>query len=233
MIISHKYKLIFIRTVKTAGSSIEAFLSNLCGEEDIISQFQSEEEESGLASYRPRNHQGLWNPLPEIINNKNYSIDRTIKNLIQRKKYYAHMPASLVKQRTPKTIWDSYYKFCVDRNPWDKTLSHYHMVNKRTKGGITFDDYIDRGHFCFNLHKYTDSNGNILVDRVIKFESLMDELDMVFKKLGVPFKGSLGVRLKSHYREDRRPYKEVFSERQKEIVRSAFRDEIEMHGYQF
>jgi hypothetical protein len=36
MIISHKYKFIFIKTMKTAGSSLEAFFSKVCGDEDTF-----------------------------------------------------------------------------------------------------------------------------------------------------------------------------------------------------
>ena len=36
MIISHKYKFIFIKTRKTAGSSIEYNLSNYLGDDDVI-----------------------------------------------------------------------------------------------------------------------------------------------------------------------------------------------------
>ncbi len=36
MIISHKHKFIFIKTRKTAGTSIEIFLSQFCGKNDIL-----------------------------------------------------------------------------------------------------------------------------------------------------------------------------------------------------
>ena len=36
-----------------------------------------------------------------------------------------HMPAREVKERIGDEIWDSYYTFCMDRNPWDKVTSNY------------------------------------------------------------------------------------------------------------
>ena len=36
MIISHKHRFIFIKTRKTAGTSIEIFLSQFCDKDDIL-----------------------------------------------------------------------------------------------------------------------------------------------------------------------------------------------------
>ena len=40
MIVSHKHKFIFIKTKKTAGTAIEAALSELCGPQDVITPFR-------------------------------------------------------------------------------------------------------------------------------------------------------------------------------------------------
>lgn len=45
MIISHKYKFIFVRTRKTAGTSIEIGLSRFCEKEDVITPIDYEDEE--------------------------------------------------------------------------------------------------------------------------------------------------------------------------------------------
>ena len=228
MIISHKYKFIFIKTVKTAGTSIEVFLSQYCGEKDIVTPIWPH-----IEPHRARNYQGLWNPLPEIIDNKSNNVRRLIIDFLKRKKFYNHIPASTVMNRITPEIWNSYFKFCVERNPWDKTLSHYNMINDRMGGEFSLDDYIDNGNFCVNFPLYTDSKGHILVDKVLKYESLMEDLSGVFKKLGIPFDGSLGVRAKSEHRKDRTPYQKVFSDKQKKIIEKTFAKEIGMHGYYF
>lgn len=46
MIISHKHKFIFIKTKKTAGTSIEIALSSICDADDIITRISSEDEKT-------------------------------------------------------------------------------------------------------------------------------------------------------------------------------------------
>lgn len=183
--------------------------------------------------HHARNYKGIWIPFLEVIENRGRGLRGTLRNILQKNKFYNHIPAIAVRRRISKEVWNTYFKFCVERNPWDKTLSHYHMVNDRAGGGITIDEYIDKGSFCINYPNYTDSKGIILVDKVIKYESLMDELAHVFDTLGIPFEGTLGVRAKSEHRKDRRPYQEVFTTEQREVIEKAFAKEIEMHGYVF
>ncbi len=211
MILSHKYKFIFIKTAKTAGTSIEVFLSSHCGPTDILTPIAPPVE-----GHQPRNYEGFINPITS------------------REKFYRHMPASLVQKRVPARVWNSYFKFCVERNPWDKVLSHYHMHAAREGGSLSLDEYLARGRFPINYFRYTDRSGTkIIVDRVVRYENLLAELGEVFSQLNIPFDGTLGVKAKSEYRTDRRPYRQVFNEEQRKIVEKAFAKEIELHGYRF
>ncbi len=228
MIISHKYKFIFIKTLKTGGTSLEVFLSQCCGDEDIVTPIQPH-----VKPHRERNHKGFWNPVPEIIEKRGHGLNETWRDLFGRNRFYNHIPARIIRARVSSHIWNSYFKFCVDRNPWDKTLSHYHMLNKWAKGRLSLDDYLAKGVFALNYPLYADSEGELIVDRVIKYESLNEELAQLFEKLNIPFSGELGVRAKSGYRTDRRPYQEVFSEEQRKKVEEVFAKEMALLGYQF
>lgn len=229
MIISHKYKFIFIKTVKTAGTSIEVFLSRLCADDDVLTPIWPHVE-----PHRARNFKGVWNPLGEIIESPGFRIGRTVSDLLRRRRFYNHIAAKTVKQRIPKHIWESYFKFSVERNPWDKTLSCYHMENDRAGGSLSFNEYIKNGNFCcLNYPIYCSPTGQLLVDKIIKYESLMDELGSVFHRLGIPFDGSLGIKAKSEHRRDQTPYQDLFSAEQCDIIAKAFAKEIKMHGYSF
>ena len=131
-------------------------------------------------------------------------------------------------------MWNSYFKFCVERNPWDKTLSHYHMAKSRGEVS-SLDAYFQRGKFCRNYRLYTvgKRRPRLLVDRVLDYGSLTEGLGEVFDFLGVPFSGTLEATAKSHYRSDRRPYQEVFNDHQRLIVTQHFKKEIDLHGYRF
>jgi len=202
VIISHRYKFIFIKTSKTAGTSIEVLLSGLCGDDDIVTPIFPH-----VAPHRARNFE-----------------EKGFKN---------HMAANDISSRIDSSIWRSYYKFCVERNPWDKVLSHFHMHRYRAEGRLTLEEYFEDGKLPEDFYKYTDSSGDLVVDRVVKYENLETDLAEVFGYLGVPFCGKLNVRAKSEYRADRRHYSEVLTSQQADVVAKAFEREIALFGYQF
>ena len=229
MILSHKYKFIFIKTAKTAGTSIEVFLSKVCGPQDIVTPIVPPVE-----GHQPRNYEGLINPIPEVIERPGKLFSSLCHTMKSRTKFYNHMPAREVKHRVPADVWNGYFKFCVERNPWDKVLSHYHMHAVREGGSLLLDEYLARGRFPINYFRYTDRwDKKIIVDRVVRYENLLAELGEVFAHLNIPFNGTLGVAAKSEFRSDRQRYQEIFNNEQRRIVEKAFAKEIELHGYRF
>jgi len=228
MIISHEHKFIFIKTVKTAGTGIEIFLSQQCGRKDIVTPIFPSVE-----GHQPRNYEGFVNPIPELWGWPK-GLRAALGHIFNKRKFYNHMPASLVQKRVSAGVWKNYFKFCVERNPWDKVLSHYHMQASRAGASFSLDEYLAQGKFPINYFRYTDPSGEkIIVDRVLRYENLDRELAEIFAQLNVRFDGSLGVRAKSGYRTDHRPRQLVFNEEQRRIVEQAFAKEIELHGYRF
>lgn len=202
MIISHKYKFIFIKNGKTAGTSIEVFLSRICAPSDIVTPIYPPVE-----PHFPRNHEGFYN----------------------------RMTSAEIRTRIGEKTWRDYFKFCVERNPWDKAISYYYMAKFRAGGNLSLDEFLSGQEFPINFPRYTepDDNSRIIVDRVLGFDNLMGGLGEVFQRLELPFNGSLGVHAKSEYRTDRRPYQEVLTSLQAEQIRNIFEVEIALHGYRF
>ena len=202
-IVSHRYKFIFVKTRKTAGTSIELYLSGLCGARDRLTPLVPAE-----TGHQARNHDGMFN----------------------------HMSARALAALEPD-CWRRYFTFCVERNPWDKMLS-WHAMKRRSpdhgaRADLTLDDCLAAHDRPLNHPLYCDGAGAIMVDAVLRYESLDAELARVFDQIGVPFPGVLPVRAKSHWRTDRRPYREVYTSAQAECVGALFAREIELHGYEF
>jgi len=207
---------------------LEVFLSQYCGDEDIVTPIYPHVE-----PHVSRNYQGLRNPIPELLDNKGDDLKALLRRVVRREKFYNHIPAKYVKDSIPENIWNSYFKFCVERNPWSKTLSYYHHMNALQGGNLTFEEYLNSENFCYNYPVYCDKNDEILVDRVIPYESLAENLDTIFKEMDIPFSGELTVKAKSEHKKDSRPYQEIFTLEQRELVEKAFYKEIQMHGYTF
>lgn len=227
MIVSHRHRFIFLKVPKTAGTSVEVALSRICGDDAVVTPLAPPVE-----GHEPRNWRGLFNPLPELLHRRCQRPFRPLEDLAHYRRYYNHMPAVAVRNRAPRRVWRSYLKFCVERNPWDKVVSHYWMERARTEPGLEFDEYLDRGDLPRGSCLYTDHDGAVLVDRILRYERLDEELAELMEQLGVPFDG-LEASAKSGYRRSERPVRDYFDEWSRRLVARTYRRQLELTGHSF
>lgn len=148
--------------------------------------------------------------------------------------FYNHIPAIELQEKIDAEVWNSYFKFCVERNPWDKVLSFFWMERHRNGGALQIDEFLGREQIGLNWPLYTDQHqSRPIVDKVLKYETLDNDLEQVFKKLGLPWDGELKIKAKSEYRQDRRHYRDVLTANQVETIALRFAQEIDWHQYVF
>ena len=230
MIISHKHKFIFIKTNKTAGTSVEIALSMLCGPHDIITPVSPKDEKvrRKLGARGPQHYR--W-PLRELRGQGLYKL--LVKGMWE-KRFFNHMGAELISEHIDKDVWDSYYKFCIERNPWDRVVSFYYWAYKDGKRP-DFETYI-HGKKIMRLKRrgiglYT-IDGEVIADRICRFERLREDLDLVRKDLGI--EDSLELpRTKVQTQKKKAPYQDYYTDTTRQRVAELFDREIDLMDYRF
>lgn len=229
MIISHKHKFIFFKTNKTAGTSIEIALSRFCGPEDIITPISPEDEKT-------RKELGYPGPQNYFLPISSYSFKDITRWLFKgkRKQFYNHITAEEVRSLIDDHTWNDYYKFCFDRNPWDRIISLYYWRCK-TEPRPTITEFLDstipqilkkRGYELYTI------NQKIAVDKVCLYENLSKELEAVKNHIGIT--GELELpQAKSQFRKGKHDYHSILGKKEKEKIALMFRDEISLFGYEF
>lgn len=217
MIISHKHKFIFIKTKKTAGTSLEIALSQFCGPEDVITPIAPEDE-------KIRAEMGFRGP-------QNFHLTWGHSLLSQKKRFYNHAPASFVRRMVGRKRWRDYFTFCFERNPFDKAVSRYYWSTRHKNPRPEFSEYLKtapRGALS-NWKKYTVCN-RIIVDYVGKFENLSDELSFLADRFELPSQLVL-PRSKSGYRPVKQSCREIFTDSDRRLVESICSNEIKLFEY--
>jgi hypothetical protein len=216
MIVSHKYRFIFLRTEKTASSSLTAALQSLLDENDWHTSLRR----PAWAKFSPIHHGALKRHLPRWFG------------------LHTHATAAQVRDIVGRKIFDSYYKFAVERNPWDRQVSLYaHREWKKGRPADHFDR--DMRSLIYRNTEYVRLNNwsiygigeNIVADRVLRYERLNEELDELAATLGIPALADL-PRLR-RYTQDRPHYSTYYSDTTHDLVARWYAQEIEALGYQF
>jgi len=97
--------------------------------------------------------------------------------------------------------------------------------------GRSFEDWVKRGeNLPINYPLYTWKD-EVIVNRVLRYENLNEELSKLYAELGIPFNG-LQERAKGNYRNNQQ-YKDIHTDFTKRETERLFKKEIEYMRYSF
>lgn len=150
--------------------------------------------------------------------------------------------------------FNSFFKFCFVRNPWDRMVSAFHYLkqggisrndiefaNEFMSGFENFEDFIyslrnentkkkilNWIHFTPQYEFTCNSSGELIVDYCGRYERLGDDYEYLKNKLGIE-DNIIKVDNKSNHRA----YWNYYNNEMIEIVREIYSKDIEMFGYKF
>ena len=231
MIVAFSRKFVFIKTRKTAGTSIEIALSRFCDEGDIITPISPADEtvRRQHGGRPPQNYCGdaaAERGFRDAIEGGDLLEIKTAGRLARRTRIFRnHMSAHDIAENIPAAFWNDAFKFTMDRHPYEKAVV-------RNNGDASFEQYLDlvvrRGKYR-NFDLYSE-NGLPIVDEVLKYEELPECFTSLKERIGIDVSPTL-PKTKHLHRSDRRPAREVLSDLQKEMIHLICRQEFDRSGY--
>lgn len=199
-IISFEHRFIFVKTKKTASTSLEAFLRRYTTEGDVVTQLTPRDEKwcvergfrsGNYAQEREVEHQYMQLCLAGCFEEALH-LAQSVKRF-----YVGHMPAAKIKLMLERQgyRWEDFYSFTVERHPYSWLLSvllydnaAYHAygaceidlndVNERAQVFIESEGFLQR----LNSNLYME-DGRPLVADVMRYENLQEDLTRVLTPL--------------------------------------------------
>jgi hypothetical protein len=151
---------------------------------------------------------------------------------------------------------EDFFKFSITRNPWDRMVSYYYFdfniqeswwIKKHP--GVPLPDYIKQilkmnfedyvKYRCgiiqkksFSAKRFMFHQDKYALDYCIRFENIVEDTKIVMNKLGIEYK-EMPHRNNSISYKPQKHYSEFYNEEARDLVASAFIDDIEFFGYEF
>jgi len=144
-------------------------------------------------------------------------------------------------------IWESYYKFAIVRNSWERSLSDYVWMLKSTGVSGSFKEYLNRaGKFKQYLSdntapgnradhlmpqvEFTHRGQKPILDKIIRFENLNEGFQNVCEQIGInsavlPHKKKGVISLKH--------YSYFYNKELKSLVSNIYHDDIQAFNFAY
>ena len=206
VLVSHKYKFIYIKNRKVAGSSVESFFGRFCLSPDKTYSY-ADKIFSNIDDYG-------------IIGGRGMNDDTNSL-------FESHASAIEIRNKIGINKFNKYLKFCVIRNPYDKMVSFFFYKNLP----ISFKEFVKKFH-CNNLNLHSINNHSIC-DYYIRYENLEQDIIDLCKKIGINDFNINDLPKHKSNKEKRKHYSEYYDEETKKIVYEKHKQEFIKFGYKF
>lgn len=232
MIVSHRHRFVFLKTGKTAGTSIEIFLSRFLGPDDIATPIKPVDEalrapngarnylrDTGLFGWKALAGR-LPGPVGRFARRPDHAID-----------FYNHIRAERARALLGDEVWSGYFKFAFERNPWDKQVSYYHWATRGEARPPSFREFtLVQGRRVRGWPIYAIGD-RPAVDLVGRYETLEADLARVLDRLGIDAPVEL-PRAKAGLRPGR-DWRDYYDTETRALIGRVNKREIALMGYEF
>lgn len=217
MLLSPRYRFLFVHIAKTGGTSVRAALERVRWRDPWYWLMFPCHRLSHLTGHR------LGTKFPR----------------------HAHAIAAM--EMLPREFYDSLFKFAFVRNPWDLQVSSFHHIRRERphylQGHEDFAGFLRwkldaarpyQFHLDTSIERQSDYlvdlHGNLIVDFVGRYERLQDDFASICGRIGI------AVPTLPHRRQatDRgKDYRSYYDDVTAALVAEHFRADIERFGYRF
>jgi hypothetical protein len=183
-IICHRRQFIFLKSKKTAGTSIELWLApNLDPEVDLIS--------TGIEF--KQQYPKVW----KLFDNPSTRIGLALRRVLTFTPIFRpHMYAAEVRRFVGDRRWRSYCKISIVRNPWDRTISLWRWRQHTSGVSTALADFVAAmekgGKYgrAMGAHRWDNwpfyaIEDNIVADEIIRYESIENDARTLFNRFGI------------------------------------------------
>ena len=259
MIISRKYKFIFMHSRKCAGSSMEVLLNRYLGPDDIqVGSWPETLIAGGRMNKRALKdafgHPSTWYSTLKDLSGSvlrrrelglsmviNASIKRQYRETLGSKPSCPIAQSVMLSEPVP---WRDYFKFSFVRNPYDFEISVFFWRTKGASGQIEFKEFLERkldsrisdpeGLVPFPATNWPiySVNNQVALDYIGRFENLNYDLMAIGERLGISLNLAFVPKAKSGIRNVIDP-SGFYDEESKEMVSFLHNEELEYFGYEF
>lgn len=175
VLFSHKHRFIFLKTKKTASTSVEMFFEPFCLPEGMAPG----------AEYRD-----------EYIGPTGIVGSRRGRELREKAKWPQHLRASSVLRRAGLLTFARYFKFVTVRNPYTRTLAAFRYTYFRSPERIAnmpFDEHFEKFNSWLDANYVQKQDrrmyliaGIPVANAYNRYENMREDIMAVCDRLGLP-----------------------------------------------
>ncbi|MCU0835018.1 MAG: sulfotransferase family protein [Chromatiaceae bacterium] len=217
MLLSLKYRFLFVHIAKTGGTSVRAALQ-------------------GLRWLDP------WYLPMFLCSRMSHLAGHRIATKLPR-----HAKIVAAKELLPKEFFDQLFKFAFVRNPWDLQVSSFHHIRRERPqylgGHEDFEGFLRwkldperpyQYHVDTSIERQSDYlidlHGAVVVDFIGRYERLGEDFATVCQRIGIAPRALPHERRATDRKKDYRGY---YTDETAELVARHFARDIELLGYGF